>query len=48
MLNLITSLNPYFEHPYILGMLLLPGHNEMYEDFSKEEQKEYTLQAEAL
>lgn len=25
MMNLITDLNPYFESPYIIGQLLLPG-----------------------
>lgn len=38
-LDLITELNPYFEHPYIIGQLLLPSYNERYEDLSKDEQE---------
>ncbi len=45
MLDIITTLNPYFDHPYIIWMLLLPGSNEMYEDFSEQEQEMYTKQA---
>lgn len=37
MIDLITELNPYFEHPYTIWQLLLPNHNERYEDISKEE-----------
>lgn len=39
MLDLITELNPYFEHPYIIWQLLLPSYNERYENLSKEEQE---------
>ena len=38
-LDLITELNPYFEHPYSIWQLLLPSYNERYEDLSKEEQE---------
>ncbi|MDP2091249.1 MAG: hypothetical protein Q8K30_06665 [Candidatus Gracilibacteria bacterium] len=38
-LDLITELNPYFEHPYIIGQLLLPSYNERYENLPKEEQQ---------
>lgn len=45
MLDLITELNPYFEHPYLIWELLLPSYNERYEKLSKEEQENYTNQA---
>ena len=38
MMDLVTELNPYFEHPYIIWELLLPSYNERYEKISKEEQ----------
>lgn len=38
-IDLITELNPYFEHPYSIGQLLLPSYNERYEKLSKEEQQ---------
>jgi len=38
MLDLITELNPYFEHPYIIGELLLPNYNYRYENLTQEEQ----------
>ena len=44
MLDLITELNPYFEHPYIIGQLLLPSYNERYEKMSKEEQEKHINQ----
>lgn len=44
MLDLITHLNPYFEHPYIIGQLLLPDYNERYEKLTKDEQNKYTNQ----
>lgn len=37
MIDLITELNPYFEHPYSIWQLLLPSYNERYEKLSKEE-----------
>jgi len=43
-LDLITELNPYFQHPYIIGQLLLPSYNERYEDLSNDEQDENTQQ----
>lgn len=36
-LDLITELNPYFEHPYIIWTLLLPDYNARYEDLSDNE-----------
>jgi hypothetical protein len=41
-IDLITELNPYFEHPYSIGQLLLPSYNERYEKLSKEEQQKNT------
>ncbi len=38
-LDLVTELNPYFEHPYIVWELLLPSYNERYENLSEEEQQ---------
>jgi len=38
MIDLITELNPYFEHPYSIGQLLLPSYNQRYEDLSDNEQ----------
>ena len=43
--DLITELNPYFEHPYIVAQLLLPDYNKRYENLSEEEQEIYTNQA---
>lgn len=37
MLDVITELNPYFEHPYIIWQLLLPSNNPRYEAFSDNE-----------
>jgi hypothetical protein len=45
MMDLITELNPYFEHPYSIGQLLLPNYNERYEKLSKEEQQKNIDQA---
>ena len=47
-LNIITELNPYFKHPYIIGQLLLPDYNERYEKLSKKDQKKYINQSEEL
>jgi hypothetical protein len=33
MMDLITDLNPYFEHPYIIGQLLLPSSTKPHEEF---------------
>ena len=45
MLDLITELNPFFEHPYIIWELLLPGHNERYESLSQKQQDNNIQQA---
>lgn len=45
MMDLITELNPYFEHPYSIGQLLLPSYNERYEKLSEEEQQKNMDQA---
>lgn len=37
MLDLVTELNPYFEHPYLVWQLLIPWENYRYEDLSNEE-----------
>lgn len=39
MLDLITELNPFFEHPYVIWELLLPEYNQRYENLTKEEQE---------
>ena len=38
-IDIITELNPYFEHPYIIGQLLLPNYNQRYEHLSEAEQQ---------
>ncbi|MDQ7008747.1 MAG: hypothetical protein Q9M94_00470 [Candidatus Gracilibacteria bacterium] len=38
MIDVITELDPYFDHPYTIGLLLLPEYNQRYEELSKEEQ----------
>ena len=48
MMHLITELNPYFESPYVLGQLLIPWGNDMYEDFTQEEQEEHKMKGEKL
>jgi len=47
-LDLITELNPYFDHPYKIWMLLLPDYNDRYEDLSNNEQKENISQSEKI
>lgn len=47
-LDLITELNPFFEHPYVIWQLLLPDYNERYEKLSTDEQKKYRDQAEQI
>lgn len=47
-LDLITELNPYFEHPYKIGLLLLPDYNERYEDLTDKQQNEYLNQTEKI
>lgn len=43
--DLVTELNPYFEHPYLVAQLLLPSYNERYEKLSEEELKKYEDEA---
>ncbi len=38
MIDIITELDPYFEHPYIIWELLIPSYNQRYEDLPKSEQ----------
>ncbi len=44
MLDLITELNPYFKHPYIIWQLLLPAYNQRYENLDKSKQELYINQ----
>ena len=37
MLDNITELNPTFEKPYYIGMLLLPSYNARYENLDQTE-----------
>lgn len=46
--DLINELNPYFEHPYIIGQLLLPDYNARYEKLTTQEQEMYIDQAESI
>jgi len=39
MIDVITELDPYFEHPYNIGLLLLPEYNKRYENLSKKKQE---------
>lgn len=45
MIDLITELNPYFEHPYSIGQLLLPSYNQRYEELSEIEQEKNIQEA---
>ncbi len=45
MLEIISELNPYFEHPYIIWTLLLPSYNERYESLTDEEQQKHSNEA---
>jgi hypothetical protein len=47
-LDLITELNPYFEHAYTTGQLLLPSYNHRYEELGKEEQMSHIREGEKL
>jgi len=38
MLDVITELNPFFEHPYSIWQLLLPEYNPRYEKLEKNQQ----------
>ena len=44
-LDLVTELNPYFEKPYIIGQLLLPGYEKNYEFITEDEQKVHLEEA---
>ncbi len=44
-LDLITELNPYFEHPYIIGQLLLPSYQPRYETLTEDEQMNHIDEA---
>ncbi len=46
--DLINELNPFFEHPYIIGQLLLPEYNYRYEDITTKQQEAYIDQAESI
>ncbi len=48
MLDVITELNPYFQHPYIIGQLLIPSHNPRYENLDENKQNANIAQAEAI
>lgn len=48
MIDIITHLNPYFEHPYIIWELLVPDYNARYENKTIEEQKKDIEKAEAI
>jgi len=48
MIDLITDLNPYFVHPYKIGMLLLPDYNARYENLTDKQQDNYIKQAEKI
>jgi len=43
--DLITTLNPYFEHPYLVSELLLPDYNKRYEKLTEKKVNEYQEQA---
>lgn len=43
--DLITELNPYFEHPYIIAQLLLPSVNYRYEEVSDIKKDKNTQEA---
>lgn len=44
-MDLVTELNPYFEHPYIIWQLLLPSYQARYENLSEDEQEKNINQA---
>ncbi len=45
MTNIINSLNPYYEDPYVLSELLLTNYNIRYEKLSEKERSKYINQA---
>ncbi len=40
--DIITELNPFFEHPYIIAQLLLPGENQIYESLTRQDKNKNT------
>ena len=46
--DLVTELNPYFEHPYLVAQLLLPSYNERYEKLEEKDVIKYEDQAVSL
>ncbi len=46
--DLVTSLNPFFEYPYVISQLLLPEYNPRYENLNEDEQNRNIDQAIAL
>ncbi|MFA5917268.1 MAG: hypothetical protein WC850_03500 [Candidatus Gracilibacteria bacterium] len=44
-IDLVNNLNPYFEHPYIIGQLLLPDYNYRYEKLDNTEQQKHINEA---
>ena len=48
MIDVITELNPYFQHPYIIGQLLIPSHNPRYENLADDLQNANIAQAETI
>lgn len=47
-LDLVTELNPFFEKPYTIWMLLLPWYEKNYEIITEKEQEIHTKQAELI
>lgn len=45
MTDLISELNPYFDEPYIVWILLLPNYNKYYENLTEEEIEIFQNQA---
>jgi len=43
--DLVTELNPYFQHPYLVAQLLLPNYNQRYEKLDKKDINKYQDQA---
>lgn len=46
--DLITELNPYFESPYLISLLLLPDYNPRYEEISWVQQENHVNEAEII
>ena len=47
-IDITTHLNPYFDAPYKLWMLLLPDYNPRYESVDSRDQLKYIKQAESI